>query len=443
MNSQGQSGQQAKLAMGSGRDEPGTDSLIEVKNVSKTYCRNLQKSLRYGVQDIWRELTFRGSYRGELRGEEFTAVDDVSFQVQKGECVALLGPNGAGKSTMLKMVNGILRPNSGSIKIRGRVGALIELGTGFNPILTGRENVFVNASVLGFSRTETEEKFENILEFSEIGEFIDAPVHTYSSGMRMRLGFSVASHLAPDLLLIDEVLAVGDLGFRLKCFEHLRMKVASGVSVILVSHIIAMIPRLCTRAIVFHQGKIAFDGEVMEGVARYQKILGLEKGRKALASSLEDDLDSPLGGEPRPQSGGLQILDARTLTTGGVEEETFQTHAGLVLELRISAGLSLADCRLVVTLQSPLSGDISILSSLKSKFLVKTDRDSESVVRMTIDDLPLVDGAYSFRVALYGENRSQLLDTQSALAPFQILNGRGKSVTRGVVEISHRWQQMQ
>ena len=127
MNSQGQSGQQAKLAMSSGRDEPGTESLIEVKNVSKTYCRNLQKSLRYGVQDIWRELTFRGSYRGELRGEEFTAVDDVSFQVRKGECVALLGPNGAGKSTMLKMVNGILRPNSGSIKIRGRVGELNEL----------------------------------------------------------------------------------------------------------------------------------------------------------------------------------------------------------------------------------------------------------------------------------------------------------------------------
>jgi lipopolysaccharide transport system ATP-binding protein len=186
--------------------------LIKAENVSKKFSKDLKRSLYYGVLDVFSGIKGSDKKR-ELRKDEFWAVRDVSFEVRRGECLGLIGHNGAGKSTLLKMLNGLIKPDEGKITMHGKVGALIELGAGFNPILTGRENIYNNAAVIGFSKKEIDAKFDEIVAFSEIEEFLDMPVQNYSSGMKVRLGFAIAAQMEPDVLIIDEVLAVGDLGF--------------------------------------------------------------------------------------------------------------------------------------------------------------------------------------------------------------------------------------
>jgi lipopolysaccharide transport system ATP-binding protein len=202
-----------------------------------------------------------------LRPGEFWAVRGVSFELRRGECLGLIGRNGAGKTTLLKMLNGLIKPDGGSITMRGRVGALIALGTGFNPILTGRENVYVNGSILGLTKEEIDRKIEGIIEFAEIGEFIDAPVQSYSSGMQVRLGFAVATAMEPDVLILDEVLAVGDAAFQAKCMQRVSM-ILEKAAVVFVSHQHHLVTRICDRAIWLVNGAIRESGAtntVLEG----------------------------------------------------------------------------------------------------------------------------------------------------------------------------------
>lgn len=249
-----------------------TDTLIQVDSVSKKFCRSLKRSLWYGVQDIGAELLGR-SRTPELRRDEFWAVRDVSFELRRGECLGLIGHNGAGKSTLLKMLNGLIKPDKGSITMRGRVGALIELGTGFNPVLTGRENIYNNGAVLGFAKKEIDERFDSIVEFAEIGDFLDTPVQNYSSGMKVRLGFAVASHMEPDILLIDEVLAVGDIAFTLKCFSRMDA-LLQNTAIILVSHNIPQIARMCTALVVMKGGHSVYNSaDVADGINLYYSML--------------------------------------------------------------------------------------------------------------------------------------------------------------------------
>jgi lipopolysaccharide transport system ATP-binding protein len=250
-----------------------SEPLIQVESVSKKFCRSLKRSLWYGMQDISMELLGQAR-KPDLRENEFWAVDDVSFELHRGECLGLIGHNGAGKSTLLKMLNGLIKPDKGQITMKGRVGALIELGTGFNPILTGRENIYNNGAVLGFTQKEINEKFDSIVEFAEIGDFLDTPVQNYSSGMRIRLGFAVAAHMEPDVLLIDEVLAVGDLRFILKSF-NLIDRLVERCSVIFVSHSMQNISRMCNRILLMEHGREKYFGrDVSEGIDQYYRSLG-------------------------------------------------------------------------------------------------------------------------------------------------------------------------
>lgn len=244
------------------------DVLIRAEGVSKKFCRNLRRSLIYGAQDIFGGMV-GASQSTDLRKDEFWALNDVSFEVRRGECLGLIGHNGAGKSTLLKMLNGLIRPDKGRIEMRGRVGALIELGAGFSPLLTGRENVFNNGAVLGFTKEEITRKFDEIVEFAEMADFIDAPVQSYSSGMKVRLGFAVAAQMAPDILLIDEVLAVGDMGFVLKCFNHMD-KILKNSAVIFVSHAMPQVARMCTSIVLLEKGNCLIKTDVVsDGLAAY------------------------------------------------------------------------------------------------------------------------------------------------------------------------------
>lgn len=246
-----------------------SDALLKVEGVSKKFCRNLKKSLWYGIQDLGSELKGRRPDTFDLRSEEFWAVKDVSFELKRGDCLGLVGSNGAGKSTLLKMLNGLIKPDKGRIEICGQVGALIELGAGFNPVLTGRENIYINGSVLGFTKKEIDEKFDSIVDFSEIGNFLETPVQNYSSGMKVRLGFAVAAQMSPDVLLIDEVLAVGDAGFRAKCFNAVS-KLMDKTAVIFVSHSMPDVCRVATKMCVLDKGdQIFYGNDISTGVDAY------------------------------------------------------------------------------------------------------------------------------------------------------------------------------
>lgn len=246
---------------------------IEFNSVWKKFKRGEKlNSLRDAIPNLFRR-TFSFNNSNGLRKEEFWALEDVNFSIKKGEVVGIIGPNGAGKSTILKLLSRILVPNKGKIEISGRLSALIEVTAGFHPELTGRENVYLNGTILGMTKREIDSKFDQIVDFSGIEEFIDTPVKRYSSGMYSRLGFSVASHMDPDVMLVDEVLSVGDIAFQAKCTQKMRDLLESNITIVLVSHNLTLIQSLCKRVILLQKGKIVKEGIPNEVIPYYQNIV--------------------------------------------------------------------------------------------------------------------------------------------------------------------------
>jgi lipopolysaccharide transport system ATP-binding protein len=243
--------------------------LIKAENVSKKFCKDLKRSLFYGAQELCAEFFGLDSGHFVLREKEFWALRDVSFSVRRGECLALIGRNGSGKSTLLSILNGIIKPDGGRIEMRGRVTALIQLGAGFNPILTGRENIYINGQILGFTKKEIDRKFDEIVAFSELAEFIDTPVRSYSSGMKVRLGFAVAAQMDPDIMLLDEVMAVGDIGFKVKCINRIT-ELMERTAVILVTHSMPEVGRVASGVLMLNKGvQVYYTNNVPEGIEKY------------------------------------------------------------------------------------------------------------------------------------------------------------------------------
>ncbi len=290
--------------------------LIEVENVGKKFCRDLKKSLWYGVKDSISDLLriSTNDRTNNLRDQEFWANSDITFQVERGECLGLIGGNGAGKTTLLKMLSGLIKPDTGNITVKGRVGALIAIGAGFNPVLTGRENVMVYGSILGMSIQQTKDKLDQIIDFAEISDAIDSPVRTYSSGMNVRLGFSTAVNLLrPDILLLDEVLAVGDLGFRRKCYSAVD-ELLDNAAVIFVTHSMDHVRYLCNN------------------------VLFLERGRGQTTSMLNGTkayIASQSGSTPNQNHGKV----FSPVTSANVINKTHSAHSGNDIEIQIELEL--------------------------------------------------------------------------------------------------------
>ena len=247
--------------------------LIHARGVGKKFCRQLRRSLWYGMKDLGAEVVGSKRETSTLRRGEFWAVRDLSFELYPGETLGLIGPNGAGKTTLLRILNGLIRLDEGEVTVRGRMQALIALGAGFNPILTGRENIYVNAAILGIPKAEVDRRFDEIVEFAGIPEFMDAPVQSYSSGMTVRLGFAVAAHLEPDILLVDEVLAVGDEGFQVKCLNKIGELKTNGTAIILVSHNMHAISTYSDRVLLKASGGHEVFDDVAAGVRAYKKLV--------------------------------------------------------------------------------------------------------------------------------------------------------------------------
>ncbi len=245
-------------------------TVLEVKDVSMRF--NLSKEKVDTLKDYIIKLV-----RKEIHYNEFWALKDISFKLEKGDRLGILGLNGAGKSTLLKVIAGVYDPTTGSVKRHGKIAPLLELGAGFDPQYTGAENIYLYGSVLGYPRSFIDEKFDEIVEFSELKKFIDVPLKNYSSGMRSRLGFAIATVVSPEILILDEVLSVGDARFRIKSEKKIMQMFEKGATVLFVSHSVAQVERLCNKAIILENGKIIASGDVAEVAARYREITGENK----------------------------------------------------------------------------------------------------------------------------------------------------------------------
>lgn len=396
--------------------------LVEVQNVSKRFCKDLKRSIRYGFMDSLRALSGKDLDSTSLRKDEFWAVRDISFTLRRGDCLGLIGHNGAGKSTLLKILNGLISPDHGKMVIRGKIGALIELGAGFNPILTGRENIYNNAAVLGFSKEETNKKFEDIVAFSEVGEFLDMPVQNYSSGMKVRLGFAVAAQMEPDVLLIDEVLAVGDIGFRMKCLTRIG-ELLKSTAVIFVSHGMPQVARVANKILLMERGQtIVYDKDVSVGIEKYYESF--------------TNSDLVLGG-----NGQVEIVAFKILNTNGEIIQvnnsntilTFYQNYKLILTLDVKENVNSyeihysfidKDTKIVATIYSYLSN---------KPFITKGIID----VEVLIDKISLGQGIYTIGVAInevkedgsngelycYKSNVSavQVIGVKAGVAPIQFV----------------------
>ena len=306
--------------------------LVKVDGVSKKFCRDLKKSLWYGMCDVASELLPIQNSKSKiqnsgdaLRPGEFWANKDISFELRRGECIGLIGRNGAGKTTLLKMLNGLIKPDEGTIEMRGRVGALIALGSGFNPILTGRENIYVNGSVLGISKKEIDAKIEGIIDFAEVRDFIDTPVHSYSSGMQVRLGFAVASSLSPDILILDEVLAVGDAAFRIKCYHRIS-EIRRNAAVIFVSHNMHQVARICDKGLTLSKGQVVFHGSIDESIETYDRLNQTETDMGEKFITVHPPLTSfkATTVQPFTQSGTPFCLDIDWTACGELDDFLFR-----------------------------------------------------------------------------------------------------------------------
>ncbi len=318
-----------------------TDTAISVTKLSKNY--HLYKRPIHRVLETFHP--FSKKYH-----TSFAALSNVDFQVRRGESIGIIGRNGSGKSTLLQIICGNLQPTGGQVQVNGRISALLELGTGFNPEFTGRENVYLSTAILGLSRQETDSRFNQITAFADIGDFIDRPVKMYSSGMYIRLAFATAISVDPEILIIDEALAVGDIFFQQKCMEHMK-KMMQGCTIVLVSHDMHSITNMCSRVILLDHGKVAYEGLPPDGVAKYTKIIHSEQSKKSNSEetekqlpadviqktkSLVPDSDSWLmvGDEDRGGTGEVEILMV-SVTCDGVVIASIQEGEQVTLRLLV------------------------------------------------------------------------------------------------------------
>lgn len=310
-----------------------SDTVISVENLSKTYRLgvigtgtffgdlNRWWARKLGKPDPYAKIGQR-DYVNHI-GETVLALNKIDFSLKQGEALGVIGRNGAGKSTLLKILSQVTAPTTGIAKIKGRIASLLEVGTGFHPELTGRENVYLNGSILGMSRAEVSRKFDAIVDFSGVEKFIDTPVKRYSSGMYVRLAFAVAAHLDPDILVVDEVLAVGDIAFQRKCFDKMEEAGEGGRTVVVVSHNMALINRLCDRALLLNSGTLDYDGPTMEVVERYLALNFTNAGFRKW-----DTLESSPGNDV------VKLRGIRVCTEDGVEKETFDIRNPIIVELK-------------------------------------------------------------------------------------------------------------
>lgn len=386
---------------------------IEFDAVSRSFVIRHERTESF--QDWFLQL-FK---RGPEENEEFWAVRDVTFAVRRGETVGIVGRNGAGKSTMLKLVTGILEPSRGQVRATGRLYAMLELGAGFHPELSGKDNIYLNGSIYGFGRKSMRRKYERIVEFAELKQFIDIPVKYYSSGMFVRLGFATAIHMDPGILVVDEVLAVGDAAFRRKCHDAIRDLQGQGVTILLVSHDSEEVREFCDRVVVLSEGRVVAHGPVEEALTDYARLQLSEQNRAALTSSI-----------PAPGSDHAQARIASIVLRDATGEPTRKaTHAApLTVDL-----LLIGETRSPLTVQLRCRTPLGVLL-FESWDVVEPGADTaQRRVECCFPMFPILNGEAMIEVALYDHVKEVIIDTAEAHLS---LDG----ATGPLFQFEHQWR---
>jgi ABC-type polysaccharide/polyol phosphate transport system ATPase subunit len=363
--------------------------------------------------------------RRRSRGTDVWALRDVNVRVRPGESVGLVGRNGSGKTTLLKLVSGIIKPTTGRVAVGGRVGSLLELGAGFHPDFSGRENVYLNGSILGLKRDAIRRHMDEIVAFAELEEFIDLPVRTYSSGMTMRLGFAVAAHLEADVLLLDEVFAVGDEAFQRKCFGKIFEFKQRGGTIVFVSHDASAVEKLCERAVLLRAGQVEFDGPTHEAIVRYHRQLAAEREPDERGAGLREW-----------GTGGARVAGVEVLGAEGEPRLQFAAGEALTLRLRLVAERSVPPPRLSVELR----GESGLLLGALVVDTAELDwpRGAGEVgARLEVERLPFADGRFHLRLGLADATGGQLYHQLDEAAWFVVHPGDGE---RGLVRLEGRWR---
>jgi ABC-type polysaccharide/polyol phosphate transport system ATPase subunit len=362
--------------------------------------------------------------RNRARGTDVWALRDVSLRAEPGEAVGLIGRNGSGKTTLLSLIAGIMKPTSGRIAVGGRVGSLLELGAGFHPEFTGRDNVYLNGAILGLKRRAIREHMDEIVAFAELERFVDLPVRTYSSGMVMRLGFAVAAHLQADVLLLDEVFAVGDEEFQRKCFGKIFEFKQRGGTIVFVSHDAAAVQRLCERAVLLREGRVEIDGPARDAISRYHRLLADEREPAERGAGL-----SEYG------SGEVRIAGARLLGPEGEERSQFSPGEPMSVVLELDVASALPPPRLSFELRDD-AGMVLAAGTQDTTELGWDEAAGRRSVRFDVERIPLADGRFHLRFEVSDTSGRHLYHWLDDVLRFIVYPSDGGV---GLVKIDGRW----
>lgn len=411
-------------------------TVVQCASVSKKFCKSLKKSMLYGGLDILQSTFGVIPDPALLRADEFWSVDDVSFDLKQGESFGIIGPNGSGKTTLLKMLNGIFMPDKGRITVTGKMGALIQVGAGFHPMLSGRENIYINGAILGMKKREIEGKFDSIVDFADIGDFLDSPVKFYSSGMYVRLGFAIAVHCRPDILLIDEVLAVGDLKFQSKCLKFITNDVLkNGCSVIFVSHNRYDVENVCSQVLYLKKAKPVQIGPTMDVIGRYLTDIKDE----------EKEADKKLFGAFNTE----QIVKVAFYGPDGQTRTQFKTGEAMRIRFYYAFSQTIHNPSIAITFNHD-DPRFALVSSTDYIFNLHSGYDGFEVAdlqgrgyfEVTVDCLYLPVGMYKYSVYLYSDNKMNLLRKYDTVGQVEVLWTDNRP-QRSLIELPHRWSRQE
>ena len=418
---------------------------ISLRGIGKKYRISPSRSSRLG------EILSFGKAK---RSHEFWALQDINLDVEPGTTLGVIGRNGAGKSTLLSIISGVLRPTTGEVEVRGRLSAIFSIGTGFNPLFTGRENAMLSGLILGIEHDEMVERFDDIEAFADIGEFMDQPIKTYSSGMRSRLGFAVAINVEPDVLVIDEALSAGDSAFKKKAIQRMYDLKDSGSTVLFVSHSMGMVKRFCTEAVLLHKGRLITTGSPEEVVDHYEEMLARSQEMKDAGSSEldkqldyeiehEEEDDTPTKddglGTPNPRRivGGAEILGLELLDESGQPADALSSGATLTVRVRLRYDEAMENSTLGITLQSESAGleVFSTDTALEGTPLGRRDKGEQATVDFTFV-MPFGPGIYKVDASLTDPHAedSDVARTQNG-ATFEITREGALAPVRGLVRL--------
>ena len=418
-----------------------SDVAIRVENLSKIYHIGAEKKLDRTFREVATDvlsgpfrraanlLSGKSKSASEL-SETFMALNDVSFELNRGEVLGVMGRNGAGKSTLLKVLSRITEPTSGKVTIYGHVGSLLEVGTGFHPELTGRENVYLNGSILGMKQARIDDKFDDIVDFAEVSKFIDTPVKHYSSGMYTRLAFAVAAHLEPEILIVDEVLAVGDAQFQKKCLGKMQDVANAGRTVLFVSHNMGAIQNLCTKAILLRAGQLIKSGSVEEVVQDYLSYM-----RTSTANAFDDNPDRT--GHGRLRFSGVQLFNGQ-----GIATQSFVAGEPMRIEMAYKNPDHIRQAEAVVTMYNHMGVSVTSFNTRLLNF-APDSLAPEGQFTCTIPELPLPPGNYRFAMALQDDGGTA--DLVPSAGTFDVISsvfypgGRTQDPRYCLVMVRHEW----